>query len=270
MDLFNYIIDSLYPFQADIERMNLFGLGEPLLDPQIFFRIGYAKQNGFRNIAISTNGKSLNERRRHLLLESEIDTVIFSIDGAKKETHEKIRHGSHFEEIVENVEKVIQLRDKGDYSTRFVIRFIRQDLNYDEWEPFKSFWNARLTREKRDFVAMYDVHNNGGAEISKAELLDSGKIDESIEKKPCHIVFDLLIILADGSIALCHPDFHAPHFNFPKIPEVSPVEAFNSEEFQEIRKLHTNGQKAQIPLCNECTIPYSEENREMGWELAED
>ena len=81
-----YILDELSPYVDEIEQLNFFFLGEPLLDPFIYERIKYAKKKGFRNIGISTNADLLDRPRQIKLLESKIDTIIFSIDGIKKET----------------------------------------------------------------------------------------------------------------------------------------------------------------------------------------
>ena len=43
MDLFKKIIDDLSPYGDRIEQVDLFGLGEPLLDKHIVERIKYLK-----------------------------------------------------------------------------------------------------------------------------------------------------------------------------------------------------------------------------------
>ena len=66
--MFENIIDSLEPYKQKIEKVDLFGLGEPLLDKFIFDRIKYVKKRGFRNVAISTNADLLDENKQDLLL----------------------------------------------------------------------------------------------------------------------------------------------------------------------------------------------------------
>jgi len=269
MDLFRYIADEMVPYRSQIERVDLFGLGEPLLDPHIFERIRYLRERSFRNLGLSTNANLLDLEKRKALLETGIETVIFSIDGFRKETHEKIRRGSSFERVVSNVEETIKMRDRGNYGTRFVIRLIRQPGNESEWAPYREFWNQRLSREKRDYVVAYDMHNNGGLLVSKEEILAGTGLDPAVEARPCHFLFECLIILADGQIAACHPDFHEPHFHLGKIPPMTPIEAFNSPSFRHLREMHRQGRKVEFPLCRECNIPYCEVSRELGWEVVE-
>ena len=131
-EMSKHILDELLPYKNQIDRLDFFGLGEPLLDPYLFQRIKYAKEKGFRNIAISTNADILNKEKQKKLLETGIDVVLFSIDSVKKEIHEKIRRGVKFERVVGNCQSIIKMRDRGNYKTRFIMRFIRQNCN-KEW-----------------------------------------------------------------------------------------------------------------------------------------
>lgn len=263
-ELFFFIVDSMVPYRDQVERVDLYALGEPMLDPHLYDRISYLKTNGFKNLSISTNANLLVDKKQAQLLESGIETIIISIDGVHKTTHENIRKGANFDRVVENTVGIIRKRDTGNYQTRFIIRFIRQEANWSEWEEFKIFWNRHLSKEQQDFVAMYEMHNVGGAAGRKKDLISAERISEDIEKKPCHFIFECLIILSDGTVSLCHPDFHDPQFDLGKVPEGTPIEAFNSDAFNRVREKHRCGKKTELPICSECTIPYSESTREIG------
>jgi len=263
MELFCSIVDDLIPYKESIDKFDLFALGEPMLDPLLNERIKYVKKAGFRNLAISTNADIMTAEKQDALLESGIETVIVSIDGVTKKSHEAIRKGSLFERVVENTESLIRKRDAGNYATRFVIRFIRQDVNYAEWEEYRRNWGERISPDKRDKVTRYDMHNHGGKTGSKKEMVGE-KMAAEIESKPCHFIFDILIILANGAVALCTCDFLEAQFDLGTIPPMTPIEAFNSEAFQKIRAAHIAGRKNDVPLCRECSIPYSETGRTNG------
>jgi len=263
LEMSKYILDECSPYVDQINQLDFFGLGEPLLDPYLFERIKYAKEKGFRNIAISTNADLLDKEKQKKLLETGIDTILFSIDGVKKETHEKIRRGVKFERVVDNCQGIIRMRDEGNYKTRFVMRFIRQDINKNEWEPFKRFWKPKLSREKKDLMIIYDMHTWGGERFSKDAVLNKKKRDPEIEKKPCHRINELLIILADGTVPLCNEDFHHAKYNFGNVKDKSPIEIFNCEKFNRIRKIHSEGKKNTLELCKDCTVLYSEASQEI-------
>ena len=274
MELFYRIADSMAPYAPKIEQVDLWSLGEPLLDPHLYERIKYLKSKGFRSIAISTNADLLDERKRKLLMESKVDTVIFSIDGAKKETHEKIRRGANFERTVGNVLEVIKLRDQGNYQTRFIVRFIRNQDNADQWDEYVAFWNSKLSKEKRDFVVRYDTHNYGGYIAQKEgkgwkDIHPSDSI-ESLERRPCHFVFDSLIVLNDGSLALCPADFLEAQFGLGDVSKgAHSLAEFNSASYKAMRNVHKCGNKNSIKLCKDCDILYCETTRAAGWEVDE-
>jgi sulfatase maturation enzyme AslB (radical SAM superfamily) len=260
-EMSKHILDELLPYKNQIDRLDFFGLGEPLLDPYLFQRIKYAKEKGFRNIAISTNADILDKEKQKKLLETDIDVVLFSIDSVKKEIHEKIRRGVKFERVVGNCQSIIKMRDRGNYKTRFIMRFIRQNCNKDEWEPFKKFWKSKLSKEKKDFLIVYNMHTWGGEISTKDTILKNSDRNPEIEKQPCHRINELLIILADGSVPLCNEDFHHCKYNFGNVKDSSPIEIFNCEKFNRIRKIHLEGKKNTLELCKECTVLYSERTR---------
>ncbi len=258
LEMSKHILDELSPYKEKIEKLDLFGLGEPLLDPYIFQRIEYAKEKGFKNIAISTNADLLDKKKQKKLLETGIDTILFSIDGVKKETHEKIRRGVKFERVVGNCQSIIKMRNEGNYKTRFVIRFIKQESNKAEWESFRKFWTSKLSKEKNDLVILYDVNTMGGEICSKRELIKENEEDSEIERKPCHMPFDRLIILNDGSVPLCCEDTPKAKYCMGNIKDKSPIEIFNCEKFNKIRQLHLKGKKKTLDICRGCTVLYSE------------
>ena len=261
VEMSKYILDELSPYTSQIDKLDLFALGEPLLDPYIFQRIKYAKEKGFRNIAISTNAELLDKEKQKKLLETGIDTVLFSIDGVKKETHEKIRRGVKFERVVENCQSIIKMRDEKDYKTRFVMRFIRQDSNKNEWTAFKEFWLPKLSKEGGDLLIIYGVNTMGGEIYAKEDIVKNEELDPEIEKQPCHMVFDRLIVLSDGSVPLCCEDTPRAKYCLGNVKDSSPIEIFNCEKFNRIRKIHLEGKKNTLDICRGCTVLYSEKEQ---------
>jgi radical SAM protein with 4Fe4S-binding SPASM domain len=258
-DLYRDIVDRMSPWAAEITKFDLFGLGEPLLDPHLFDRIRYARSKGFHHIGISTNADPLNAERRRRLLDSGIDTVIFSVDGIDRDTHEGIRVNTHFDRVVANCLATIRLRDEGGYGTRFVIRFIRQPRNYDQWDRFQEFWLSVISPEKNDFITLYDAHTWGGKVAAKAEVL-KGHFDVNLERMPCHLLNNL-IVLSDGSVPLCCEDWLDSPFRLGNVRDRHPMEIFNSRKFERIREVHAEGRKNAIPICRECTVLHSEATR---------
>lgn len=251
------IFEELSPYVHLIEKLDLFGLGEPLLDPHLMDRIRDAKKHGFRNIAISTNAELLTAEKRTALLDTGIDTIIFSIDGIRPETHEAIRKKLHYKKILENCLAILAERDAGKFPTRFVVRFIRQDSNREEWEEYAKFWGSVLNKAACDLIIRYDAHSWSGAVESKEKHLQSIARDPYLEMKPCWHVFEHFVVLADGTVPLCSEDWHKATVQFGNVGRNSVLEIFNNRKYQAVRRLHAAGTKTKISLCRECTVHYS-------------
>lgn len=258
--LYRRIVDSLAEHCGTIRQFDFIGLGEPLLDPNLAARVAYAKGKGINGTAIATNADLLDAGKAAALLDAGIDTVIFSIDGTRAETHEAIRRGVSFERVKANAERIVRLRDEGGYATKFVFRFIRQDSNEAEWPEYERHWRGQVD-PGRDLVMCYGRHNWGGTLCSREELVGESAVRAEVDRLPCHWVFDTINIRKDGEVVLCCEDALDPQYDFGNAAEVAPLEAFNCKAFKAVRRLHVQGRKNAIPMCRECTVPYSEYGR---------
>lgn len=261
MELFRYIVDEMSVYSSDIEKFDLWGLGEPLLDKTLFEKIVYAKSKGFRNLAIATNADLMDEAKQYSLLETGLDTIIFSIDGCRKETHEKIRKGVDFKNVIENARGIVEKRNRRDSKMRFVFRFIRQESNKNEWDSFKKYWDDIISPERNDVIIGYDVHSWGGEKPLSGRGAEKRDI-ETLEKA-CHHVFDRLIILWDGTVPLCCSDLHHGRYAIGNINDSSPIDIFNNAKINKIREIHTAGEKNSMKICRDCSILQSELTQEL-------
>jgi len=97
----------LTPYLRQTRVLNI-SSSESLLHPRIFDMIDVARAiNPKLYISIITNGMLLSEDKQKELLKRGINLICVSIDGAKKETTESIRVGSHFETVIRNTKSFI-------------------------------------------------------------------------------------------------------------------------------------------------------------------
>lgn len=258
MKLFRKVVDDITPYRDTITQIDLFGLGEPLIDSHIFERIRYLKENGLQGVGISTNADLLDEERQELLLESGVDAVIISIESTKKEVHEKIRVNTVFERVVNNADSLIRKRNSGNYKTRFIFRFISQKMNRGCWNEYKTFWGDRIDRKKGDQINSYRVHNWVGEAPVKA-----GPRTVDVEQLECYQVFDRAFILADGTLSMCSCDLHHPFNAVGNVADSSVIDAFNSHRMKDIRDIHISGRKNTIDICRQCNMLYSRRHKQV-------
>lgn len=253
-DEFCGLMRKFEPHRDEIDYFTFHGDGEPLLDRNLPDKIAFAKDRGFKGLGLATNCTELDEVMARRLLDARLDTLICSVDGTRKETHEAIRVGTDFDEVVANVKRFLALRD-AEYpdGTRVLVRFIRQQLNYDEWEPFHELWSGLVSPGKGDDVIRFDVHNCAGSvEDYESKACD----DDPIGGYVCGYLFDRLIIFSDGRVALCPPDANG-YFDHGNVFTDDPIAIFNDKHFTKYREYMEAGRGGELEHCRNCTLPRS-------------
>ena len=92
-----------------VNNIHLQGWGEPLLHHELNAMIQTAKAADCKT-SLTTNGVLLTESASHDFIGMELDTMVISIAGVRSETHEAIRCGSHFEQVIDNIKTLLRLK----------------------------------------------------------------------------------------------------------------------------------------------------------------
>jgi len=123
---FKKVYDEVRP-----ENINVSGLGEPFLNPDIFKIINYAKEHGSAVNCASNFTKVTGKIEQ--VLESGIDQIKISIDAADKETFYKIRAEDLYTTLTGNVEEIIKLKsEKGLEKPALRFNFALQQDNIEQ------------------------------------------------------------------------------------------------------------------------------------------
>ena len=120
------IITEQFPY---LRKISLVGAGEPLLNPDIFEIIRWAKSRKIL-IGFATNGMLLTKRNIGNILNSGTDWLNISVDGATKETHERIRQGGDFDLVINNIKELVEA--KKDNKTDISLWFLGMRDNIEE------------------------------------------------------------------------------------------------------------------------------------------
>jgi len=94
-----------------LEELQLQGLGEPLMHPRFFDMVRYAADRGIR-VSTNSNLTLLNRERAQRCVESGLEWLHVSIDGASAETYERIRIRSHFDRVLENLRGLVAAKER--------------------------------------------------------------------------------------------------------------------------------------------------------------
>lgn len=250
---FKIILGRFIPYRDNLRYLTLHGCGEPLLDRGLPLKIKIAKELGFRGTGLATNCTELDLKTSQALLEAGLDTLICSIDGVTKETHESIRRGTDFISVVNNVIRFLEQRlHRG--KTRVLVRFIRQKANTHEWLDFKTYWEQHLDMDKGDAVIKFDVHNWGGKteDYQNKDVLSEQKIDSFI----CNDMYQRMLIYSNGDVGFCSADDNG-FFPVGNVLYDDPITIYNNNIFNHYRCMMEQGKIMKLEHCCTCNIPRS-------------
>ncbi len=108
------------------------GWGEPLLHRRVFDMIARAKSAGCR-VGFTTNGTRLTRANGARLLDLGLDLIAISIAGASATIHEKIRVGSDFAKLTENLQQFLRLRhERGNTRPKVEVFYLMTSANLAE------------------------------------------------------------------------------------------------------------------------------------------
>ena len=114
-----------------LTELHLQGLGEPMMHPRFFDMVAYAAAKGVA-VSINSNFSLSNARRADQLIASGLHTLHVSIDGATRQTYERIRVRGRFKKVLRNLKllQIAKARRKSDRPyVRLVMVIMRQNLH---------------------------------------------------------------------------------------------------------------------------------------------
>jgi radical SAM protein with 4Fe4S-binding SPASM domain len=229
------------------EHMMLIGLGEPFMDRQIFERIEFCHRHSISTL-LSTNGTFLDEPTAARVLDSPLEQITLSFDGAKKETFEFYRKGAKFEKVRDNFVRFARLKHERRSKLQVVVQMVKMEGNASEVDDFIRFWSAL---PGVDQVRIKEDETN---------LMRPDAGHASAEwKHPCHYLWrGPMYVKQNGDVYPCCQSYMLDGQPVGNIGEQPLVAIWNSEEMQRMRSLHTVGRGGEVDVCSRCctTIPH--------------
>lgn len=270
LDQFKKIIDEQY----GLTEIKLQGLGEPLLQKDIYFEmIKYARSKRIW-VRTTTNASLLHLNNNYKkLIDSGVNEIQISVDGATKEIFQDIRRGSVFEKVVQNC-KLINSYAKKMNKDRTKMWTVVQNKNFHQLHKLVSLasdlgfsnqvfsldltnwgskkWDETNSKKKVDNKINLDLINSllelGNKKNVKVRFWNITKKYSVKKKNLCPWPFDRSYISSDNKIVPCcmigNPDsFKIGEYNSLK-------DAWHSKEYQKFREGHINGNLPDV--CKFC------------------
>jgi MoaA/NifB/PqqE/SkfB family radical SAM enzyme len=138
----------------------LFTSGEPTLNPYLFDFIKSAKESGYRNVSIQTNGRRLSYKPFCIkLLESGINEVSVSIHGSCAKIHDSLtRSPGSFRQAMQGLSNLIFLKET--YSLKIITTFTITKINYRD---MYFYIKLIMSLKKVDQIALNTLMYTGNA-----------------------------------------------------------------------------------------------------------
>ncbi len=229
------------------EHMMLIGLGEPFMDPHIFERIELCHQHSISSL-LSTNGTFLDERLSGRVLDSPLEQITLSFDGAKKETFEFYRKGAKFEKVRDNFVRFSRMKKERRSRLQVVVQMVKMDGNADEVDDFIAFWSA---------VPGIDQIRIKADETNLMRPDAGHTADEW--KHPCHYLWrGPMYVKQNGDVYPCCQSYMLDGAPLGNLAGESLMQIWNSNTMQQMRSLHATGRGGEVDICSRCctTIPH--------------
>ena len=228
------IVEELGDYLIDVELDNW---GEAFLNPQIFEIISLFAQRGIQT-AISTN-LSFSKFDVERLLESGLDHLIVSMDGATASVYQIYRRGGEFSLVLENIRRIVAEKRKRKSLRPFLtLKFLIFPHNQFEQEKFRKLADE-LGVERVWFQTPYYPRNlidRLYPEIELDQNFQAYPETKSRQRKNCHWLWTGVSISWDGGVSpCCFGISYQSEYDFGNILEQSFREIWLSPVYQEAR-----------------------------------
>lgn len=244
--IFKKIVDECVQFEGSGLRFVLHKDGEPLMDPLLFKRIDYIKKTLKKStVHFNTNASLLNDRNVSKILNSPLDSITFSVDGASKRTYERIRKGLKYEIVTSNIESFFEKRKSTSKRPHVIMQMVVDKNNMHETTKYKDLWG-----NKADEVLFKSMHNF----LVQKTSIHGNRLSEK-QLRRCKMPFREMLFYWNGEVGLCCWDYD--HFvALGNIKNESLLKIYNSSKFAEIRKAMRRKDCNKIKPCNICSQIY--------------
>tara|TARA_B100000795_G_scaffold270077_1_gene262607 strand:+ start:24673 stop:25824 length:1152 start_codon:yes stop_codon:yes gene_type:complete len=240
-DLFKKIVDEADSLK--IGAITIASRGEPTLHKNYKDMLKYIgeKKNIFE-VKTNTNATFLNEDNCHAILKNNISQVVISSDHYIKEKYEKLRLGANFEKIVENVDRLFNIRNTyyPNSITEIRISGIDNDRNLDR-KLFHDFWIKRSDHVSASYpMERWNTYENN----LHPEIND-----------PCQYLWDRMYVWFDGKTNPCDADYKS-YLSYGDVSKDTIENIWNNQKLKEIRYSHSNNERNKVDPCNKCGVTF--------------
>jgi radical SAM protein with 4Fe4S-binding SPASM domain len=241
-----------------VQYLTFYFQGEPFLHPHFLDLVKIARKYNLYTIT-STNGHFLDEETAIKTIESGLNKLIISVDGATQDTYQQYRIGGSLEKVVQGASRIIAAKRKlnsglprvvlqmlvvrpNEHERNSVIQ-LGKEIGVDE-TVFKTaqvydFENGHSLIPEDSRYARYTKQADG-----------KWKIKNNLDDH-CWKMWHSCVITWDGKVVPCCFDKDAKHV-MGDLHQQSMREVWNSSAYRQFREQLFKGRK-EMEICKNCT-----------------
>lgn len=291
---FSSLLQHCGPYAIGI---NFFNYGEPLLNRNTPVFLYSAKRHLLRT-TISTS-LSVQKFDPEAYIESGLDCMILSIDGATQPVYQRFRRNGNLELVLHNLRRLIEARRKLRRRTPVLIwnflafehniheaasaRRMAQRLGVDLFQlarPFDVSWDDPTIRPANIQTRFWRFHSSPLPQYnSRLADIDASAVESAFEQPwpgetdagsqetghTCHWLYKNSVLDATGRILpCCSSPFPGANLTFGHI-DADAHTLYNTAQYRAARAFFATGEApANSPYCTKC--PWNQEKVNIGSE----
>ena len=240
-EFFKNVIDQANELETG--AITIASRGEPTMHKKIIEMLEYinTKENIFE-VKLNTNGTFLNDKICHAVFKNNVTQIIISSDHYIKEDYERLRLGSNFEKVVENVDLLFNIREKfyPNSLTEIRISGVDNERNLNR-EKFRDFWIKRCD------------HVSAGYPLERWNTYENEP--DINTKDPCENLWDRMYIWFDGKVNPCDADYKS-YLSYGSAKKYSLKELWSNKIISKTRNQHLNNDRTKINPCDRCGVTF--------------
>lgn len=254
---FNKIIEDLQRFKSKLKSFQFVGLGEPLLNNDIYEMFKLIKDYT-ESITLITNGSLLNKTNIDKIFDTPLNEIRISLQGITEEDYYNVaNYKINFQKFIENISYLY--RNKKD-SLKLYLKIA--DIAIDTEDKRKRFYD--IYGDIADFLIIekiYPLYNtvdytNIVSDVSKGVAFN--ELPEYINI--CPQLFFIMQILSNGDVApCCSLNMEKPIIG--NIFNQSLYDIWNGNIMKKLRIDMIQGKRNDMKYCNFCNFPEYEYNK---------
>ncbi len=266
---------KIYQQIPTIKDLQLSGLGEPLLNEEIFKMISYAKENG-SVVVLTSNCELVTKEKAAKIIESGLDILKISIDSTDDKVYAEIRHGN-LKNALAGIKNIVEAkRISGRERPSIWFNSILMRSNYEGMlDIIKLGDELKINLVRFKPIDTFDVYKDKDLVVPLDKLFDKIRTSIGQSKKysvkhnlefllankniyyrskdticPCYSPWLEVYIQWYGGVRLCC-EFYSKKYDIGNMFEKDFKEIWNSGQMQQIREFFSKGQM-NFSVCQTC------------------